>query len=100
MEIPYTAVKKKEDFHVAVPNIPVSFFIKFDVETEVTFTFKESIDRFWTFLHEPWPYLINSVWELFIFRRFSLIQLLILSSVFSITIPVSLTWLIHYEMMF
>ena len=77
MEIPFAAdhiaVKKKGISMLLVQN---KYFMKFDVGTEVSFTFKESINRFLSCLHEP--YMINSVLELFIFRWFSLIQLLML----------------------
>ena len=74
----HTAVRQK----VAGPNISIlSNF--FNVQTEVSFIFKESIDRFLSCCHEP--HLINSLLESFNFRWFSLIQLLMLASVFPFT---------------
>ena len=63
--------------------------MKSDAVTEVSFTFKEPIDRFLSCCREP--YMINSVLESFILRRFSLIQLLMLASVFSITLTASIS---------
>ena len=62
--------------------------MKIDVGAEVSFTFKEFIDRFFSCCHEP--YMINSVFESFIFRWFSLIQLLVLATVFCITLTSSI----------
>ena len=59
---------------------PIKYFMKSDAVTEVLFTFKEYIDRFLSCCREP--YMINSVLKSFILRRFSLIQLLMLASVF------------------
>ena len=68
--------KEKGDFSVSGPN----FVIKFDVGNEVSFTFKEFTDRFVSCCHEP--YMINSVFESFIFIWFLLIQLLVLAQCF------------------
>ena len=72
MEVPLAADQiavTKGDFPFSGPN----FFIKFDVGAEVSFTFKEFTDTFLSCYHEP--YMINSVFESFIFIWFLLILL-------------------------
>ena len=63
--------------------------MKFYVGTEVSFNHKESIERFFSCCCEP--YMIISVLESFIFRQFSLIQLLMLASVFLFTLTASIS---------
>ena len=82
MEIAFAADHTAVKQNVAGPNInilPIFFY----VQTEASFIFKESIDRFLSCCHEP--HLINSLLESFTFRWSSLIQLLMLASAFPFT---------------
>ena len=73
----YHAAVKKQG--ICWPKSTPEYFMKFDFGTEVSFTFNESVDRFLSYCHELC--MINSVLESYIFRQFSLNQLLMLVSV-------------------
>ena len=82
----HTAVRKQG---ICWPKSTPKYFMIFDFGTEFLFTFKESIDRFLSCCHELC--MKYSVLESYIFRQFSLNQLLMLASVFSITFPATIS---------